>query len=54
MQRQTSHLSSSAIARTRFIAKRYLGAGAEDFLDKTHEFDQLAQAVFNASQHADY
>ena len=34
--------------------KRYLGAGADGFLDKTHEFDQLAQAVFNASQHTDY
>lgn len=33
--------------------KRYLGAGAEDFLDKTHQFDQLAKAVLNASQHAD-
>lgn len=31
--------------------KRYLDAGAEGFLDKTHEFDQLAQAVLNASQH---
>lgn len=30
--------------------KRYLGAGAEDFLDKTHQFDQLAQAVFNVAQ----
>ncbi len=34
--------------------KRYLGAGADGFLDKTHEFDQLTQAVFNASQHIDY
>ena len=34
--------------------KRYLGAGADDFLDKTHEFEQLAQAVSNASQYADY
>jgi CheY-like chemotaxis protein len=34
--------------------KCYLGAGAEGFLDKTHEFDQLAQAVVNASQHAAY
>ncbi len=31
--------------------KCYLGEGAEDFLDKTHEFNQLAQAVVNASQH---
>jgi CheY-like chemotaxis protein len=31
----------------------YLGAGAEDFLDKTHQFDQLAQAVINASNHVD-
>ena len=34
--------------------KCYLGAGAENFLDKTHEFDQLAQAVVNASQHTQY
>ena len=34
--------------------KRYLGAGAEDFLDKTHQFDQLAKAVLNASQHAGF
>ena len=34
--------------------KCYLRAGAENFLDKTYEFDQLAQAVFNASQHAGY
>ncbi|MFZ3140733.1 response regulator [Polaromonas sp.] len=34
--------------------KCYLGAGADHFLDKSHEFDQLAKAVFNASQHADY
>ena len=34
--------------------KRYLGAGADGFLDKTHEFEQLVQAVFNASQHTDY
>ena len=33
--------------------KRYLGAGAEEFRDKTHQFDQLAKAVLNASQHAD-
>lgn len=33
--------------------KRYLCAGAEDFLDKTHQFDQLAKAVLKASQHAD-
>ena len=32
--------------------KCYLDAGAEDFLDKTHQFDQLAKAVLNASQHA--
>lgn len=32
---------------------RYLCAGAEDFLDKTHQFDQLAKAVLKASQHAD-
>jgi DNA-binding NarL/FixJ family response regulator len=30
----------------------YLGEGAEDFLDKSHEFDQLAHAVVKASQHA--
>ena len=30
--------------------KCYLDAGAESFLDKTHEFSQLAQAVVNASQ----
>lgn len=34
--------------------KCYLEAGAQDFLDKTHEFDQLAQALRNASQHAEY
>jgi len=34
--------------------KRYLGAGADGFLDKTHEFEQLAQAVFNASHHTEY
>jgi len=34
--------------------KRYLGAGAENFLDKTDQFDQLAQAVLSASQHTDY
>ncbi|MEO5659598.1 MAG: response regulator transcription factor [Polaromonas sp.] len=34
--------------------KCYLGAGAEGFLDKTHEFDQLVQAVVNASHHAAY
>lgn len=32
----------------------YLGEGAEDFLDKSHEFDQLAHAVVKASQHAAY
>lgn len=31
--------------------KCYLGAGAESFLDKTEEFDRLAQAVVKASQH---
>jgi DNA-binding NarL/FixJ family response regulator len=31
--------------------KRYLGEGAERFLDKTTEFDQLAIAVERASQH---
>lgn len=41
--------SSDPVYRT-----RYLGAGAEDFLDKTHQFDQLAKAVLTASQHADY
>ena len=30
--------------------KRYLGEGAERFLDKTTEFDQLAAAVVRASQ----
>lgn len=30
--------------------KRYLAAGAVGFLDKTAEFDQLAQAVSNAPQ----
>jgi DNA-binding NarL/FixJ family response regulator len=34
--------------------KCYLGEGAEDFLDKSHEFDQLAHAVVRASQHAAY
>lgn len=32
----------------------YLGEGAEDFLDKSHEFDQLVHAVVRASQHAAY
>lgn len=31
--------------------KCYLSAGAEYFLDKTREFDQLTQAVVKASQH---
>jgi len=31
--------------------KRYLGAGAIQFLDKSTEFDQLVPAVRNASQH---
>ena len=31
--------------------KRYLGAGAETFLDKSTQFDQLAQAVTKASRH---
>lgn len=31
--------------------KCYLDAGAENFLDKTREFDQLSQAVVKASQH---
>ncbi|CAN5540467.1 hypothetical protein BH10PSE16_BH10PSE16_05330 [soil metagenome] len=34
--------------------KCYLGAGAAHFLDKTHEFDQLAKTVFSASQRTDY
>ena len=33
--------------------KRYLNAGAEEFLDKTDQFDQLVSAVQNASQPAD-
>lgn len=32
--------------------KRYLGEGAARFLDKSSEFDQLAQAVANASRNA--
>ncbi len=32
--------------------KRYLGEGAQRFLDKTTEFDQLASAVEHASHHA--
>jgi DNA-binding NarL/FixJ family response regulator len=32
--------------------KRYLREGAERFLDKTTEFDQLATAVAHASHHA--
>ena len=31
--------------------KRYLGEGADSFLDKNSEFDQLAQAVLNALRH---
>ena len=34
--------------------QRYLGEGAEAFLDKSHEFDQLAHAVVKASEHAAY
>jgi two-component system response regulator DesR len=30
--------------------KRYLGAGAIQFLDKTADFDRLAQAVLHAAQ----
>jgi two-component system response regulator DesR len=29
--------------------KRYAGEGAQDFLDKSTEFDQLARAVLNAA-----
>lgn len=32
--------------------KRYLGEGADRFLDKTTEFDQLVLAVTDASRHA--
>lgn len=32
----------------------YLCEGADDFLDKSHEFDQLANAVAKAAQHATY
>lgn len=32
--------------------KRYLGEGAQRFLDKTTEFDQLVSAVEHASHHA--
>jgi DNA-binding NarL/FixJ family response regulator len=32
--------------------KRYLGEGAEDFLDKSSEFDRLVTAVAKASQRA--
>jgi DNA-binding NarL/FixJ family response regulator len=32
--------------------KRYLGEGAQRFLDKSTEFDQLVPAVETASQHA--
>lgn len=32
--------------------KRYLGEGAQRFLDKTTEFDQLVTAVESASHHA--
>ena len=32
--------------------KRYLGEGAQRFLDKTTEFDQLVAAVEHASHHA--
>lgn len=31
--------------------KRYIGAGASDFLDKTADFDQLAAAVAAAAAH---
>lgn len=34
--------------------KCYLGEGAENFLDKSSEFDQLAHAVAKASQRAEY
>lgn len=33
--------------------KRYLGEGAQRFLDKTTEFDQLVNAVEHASHHAE-
>lgn len=32
--------------------KRYLGEGADCFLDKSSEFDQLVLAVADASRHA--
>lgn len=32
----------------------YLCEGADGFLDKSHEFDQLADAVAKAAQHATY
>ena len=32
--------------------KRYLGEGAQRFLDKTTEFDQLVVAIENASHRA--
>ena len=34
--------------------KRYLVEGADRFLDKSAEFDQLAQAVVTASQHTSH
>lgn len=34
--------------------KCYLGEGAENFLDKSTEFEQLAHAVVKASQRAEY
>lgn len=34
--------------------KRYCGEGAEAFLDKSTEFDQLVQAVAKASPHVAY
>lgn len=42
-------LSNNASAAYR---KRYLGEGAERFLDKSTEFEQLATAVAHASHHA--
>ena len=34
--------------------KCYLGAGAEEFLDKTHQFGELVKAVFNAAQNSEF
>jgi DNA-binding NarL/FixJ family response regulator len=58
---RTIRQSAPAIAFVMFSSnsgpayrKRYAAEGAEAFLDKSTEFDQLVQAVKQASHHATY